>query len=219
LHDGKAKISPEHVVEAAGMTAITRIFATVLPDDNSDAAASAVKHHRAKHEKRLSKHRPESPRHAIKIAWCDWGAGVVIGLMPLLCHMVLHFAAKSDPGWDDNWAPDLLFITITNSGLVAVTVFTRMLSAHLSISSLTPAMRVIWGITIVCFALASMLYGAAVTGMGNKWTSAAALIFVLFSAYCSLTFELAVAREHFAPGKHRSRFPEPEKHPPEANTA
>jgi hypothetical protein len=77
----------------------------------------------------------------------------------------------------------------------------------------------VWGVTIVCFALASMLYGAAVTGMGNKWTSAVALVFVIFSAYCSLTFELAVAREHFAPAKQRLRNTELEKHPPEANLA
>ncbi|HEY3637647.1 MAG TPA: hypothetical protein VGK90_05800 [Rhizomicrobium sp.] len=200
------------------MTASMRLLATVLPESASVAAPSQ-KYHRSRHEKRLSKHRPETPGHAIKIAWCDWGAGLVIGLMPLLCHLLLHVAAKSDPGWDDNWAPDLLFITITNSGLVAVTVFTRMLSAHLSISSLTPAMRIVWGVTIVCFALASMLYGAAVTGMGNKWTSGAAIIFVIFSAYCSLTFELAVAREHFAPAKKHTRNPEPEMHPPEANSA
>jgi hypothetical protein len=152
---------------------------------------------------------PESLPHAIQIAWCDWAAGMVIGLMPLLCHLLLHFAARSAPDWDDNWAPDLLFITISNSGLVAVTVFTRMLGAHLSISSLTPYMRVVWGLTIVCFALASMLYGAAVTGMGNRWTGWSALFFVIFSAYCSLSFELAVAREHFAP-KRRKWGDEPE---------
>ena len=143
--------------------------------------------------------KPESLSHAIKIAWCDWTAGMTIGLMPLLCHLLLHFAARSAPDWDDNWAPDLLFISISNSGLVAVTVFTRLLGAHLSISSLTPAMRVVWGVTIVCFALASMLYGAAATGMGNRWTGWASLAFVVVSAYCSLNFELAVAREHFSP--------------------
>jgi hypothetical protein len=158
---------------------------------------------RARDRKKSARVEPESLGHAIKIAWCDWAAGLVIGLMPLLCHLLLHFAAKSAPDWDDNWAPDLLFITISNSGLVAVTVFTRMLGAHLSISSLTPAMRIIWGLTIVCFALASMLYGAAATGMGNRWTGWSALAFVIFSAYCSLTFELAVAREHFAPKRPR----------------
>jgi hypothetical protein len=158
---------------------------------------------RQRERKKSARVEPESLSHATKIAWCDWAAGMVIGLMPLLCHLLLHFAARSAPDWDDNWAPDLLFITISNSGLVAVTVFTRMLGAHLSISSLTPAMRIIWGLTIVCFALASMLYGAAATGMGNRWTGWSALGFVVFSAYCSLTFELAVAREHFAPKRPR----------------
>ena len=185
------------------VTTASRFLASAAPHEESENAAT--KPRRSKYEKKISKHRPESLEHAVKIAWCDWGAGLVIGLMPLLCHLLLHYAAKSAPDWDDNWAPDLLFITITNSGLVAVTVFTRMLSAHLSISSLTPAMRIVWGFTIVTFAMASMLYGAAVTGMSNRWTSAAALLFVAFSCYCSLTFELAVAREHFAPGKQRMR--------------
>lgn len=190
------------------LTAPSRFIATVESGE-AESLAAPSKSRRSKHEKKLAKHRPESLQHAVKIAWCDWAAGLVIGLMPLLCHLLLHYAAKSAPDWDDNWAPDLLFITISNSGLVAVTVFTRMLGAHLSMSSLTPAMRVVWGLTIVCFALASMLYGAAATGMGNKWTSAAALLFVVFSAYCSLTFELAVAREHF-PVKHRTRSSEPD---------
>ncbi|MBV8799555.1 MAG: hypothetical protein JOY77_14280 [Alphaproteobacteria bacterium] len=190
------------------MTTPSRFGAPALTDGEGETQP-AGKSRRSKLDKKLAKHRPESLEHAVKIAWCDWAAGVVIGLMPLLCHLLLHYAAKSAPDWDDNWAPDLLFITITNSGLVAVTVFTRMLSAHLSISSLTPFMRIVWGLTIVCFALASMLYGAAVTGMGNKWTSAAALLFVIFSAYCSLTFELAVAKEHFAPGR-RPRLPDGE---------
>ena len=198
------------------MTTTPSRFLTAVPSDNeaedqqADAASSALSNRKHKRDKKSAKHRPESLEHAIKIAWCDWGAGLVIGLMPLLCHLLLHYTAKSAPDWDDNWAPDLLFITITNSGLVAVTVFTRMLSAHLSISSLTPAMRIVWGFTIVSFALASMLYGAAVTGMSTRWTSAAALLFVVFSSYCSLTFELAVAREHFVPGKQRMRMAESE---------
>jgi hypothetical protein len=136
--------------------------------------------------------------HPTRVAWADWCAGMMIGLMPLMCHAILHVAARPPPDWDDNWAPDLLFISITNSGLVTVTVFTRMLGETYSIASMTPVMRVIWGATVVCFALASMLYGAAVTGMGNAMTSLTSAVFVLFSAWCSLTFELAVAREEEA---------------------
>jgi hypothetical protein len=136
--------------------------------------------------------------HPTRVAWADWGAGMMIGLMPLLCHAILHVAARPPPDWDDNWSPDLLFISITNSGLVTVTVFTRMLGEAYSLASMTPVMRVIWGATIVCFALASMLYGAAVTGMGNGMTSMTSVVFVVFSAWCSLNFELAVAREQEA---------------------
>lgn len=133
--------------------------------------------------------------HPVRVAWCDWAASMMIGLMPLLCHAVLHFAARPPADWDDNWSPDLLFISITNSGVVTVTVFTRMLGDTYSITSMTPGMRVIWGLTIVCFALASMLYGAAVTGMGNQFTGLTSVVFVAFTAFCSLVFELAVARE------------------------
>ena len=181
------------------MIAVSSFRHEYLPDESAAASRGKIRNRRSPHEKKIAQHRPESVEHALKIAWCDWAAGMVIGLMPLLCHLLLHFAARSAPDWDDNWTPDLLFITISNSGLVAVTVFTRMLGAYLSISSLTPPMHLVWGLTIVCFALASMLYGAAVTGMGNRGTGWTALLFVLFSGYCSLNFELAVAREHFAP--------------------
>ncbi len=176
------------------------------PDAEFDLEPTEARSKRNKERKKPA--RPESLDHAIEIAWCDWAAGMIIGLMPLLCHLLLHFAAKSAPDWDDNWSPDLLFITISNSGLVAVTVFTRMLGAHLSISSLTPVMRIVWGMTIVCFALASMLYGAAATGMSNRLTGWTAMLFVVFSAYCSLTFELAVAREHFVPKRVRKHVGE-----------
>lgn len=183
-------------------------FAAAPDDEIEDDASAETSEPRARRRaKKAGKADPESLNDALVVAWCDWAAGMIIGLMPLLCHLLLHFAARSAPDWDDNWAPDLLFITISNSGLIAVTVFTRMLTAHLSISSLTPMMRVVWGLTLVCFALASMLYGAAVAGMSNPWTKWASLFFVIFSAFCSLTFELAVAREHFAP-KNRRRFQE-----------
>jgi hypothetical protein len=178
-----------------------------LPEGEDDIKESGQKRRGRKRQK--NKFLPRSARlslrrfsrrisHPTRVAWADWGAGMMIGLMPLLCHAILHIAARPPADWDDNWSPDLLFISITNSGLVTVTVFTRMLGEAYSLASMTPVMRVIWGATIVCFALASMLYGAAVTGMGNSMTSMTSVVFVVFSAWCSLTFELAVAREEEA---------------------
>jgi len=127
------------------------------------------------------------------IAWCDWGMGLTIGLMPLLTHGVLWIATKNQPGWTDNWAPDLLFVTISNSGLVAVSVFTGLLAGTYSMANLSPMKRVVWGLTLATFALSSMLYGADVTGMGNEHATLTALILMVFSAICSLNFELALA--------------------------
>jgi len=128
-----------------------------------------------------------------KVAWCDWLAGMIIGFMPLLTHFVLWIAAKKQSAWTDNWVPDLLFVTISNSGLVAVTVFTRLLAGAYPISNLSPGKRVVWGLTLASFALAAMLYGADVTGMGNDNAWITALILLFFSAICSLNFELAIA--------------------------
>jgi hypothetical protein len=63
-----------------------------------------------------------------KIAWCDWIGGMIIGLMPLLAHGVLWIGTKGQAGWSDNWAPDILFVTISNSGLAAISVFGRRLA-------------------------------------------------------------------------------------------
>jgi hypothetical protein len=128
-----------------------------------------------------------------KIAWCDWTAGMTIGLMPLLAHFVLWIAAKEQRGWSDNWTPDILFITISNSGLVAVSVFTRLLADAYPIANLLPGQRIAWGLTLASFALASMLYGADVTGMGNGRMWITACILMVFSGFCSLNFELALA--------------------------
>lgn len=129
-------------------------------------------------------------------AWCDWAASMVIGMMPLLAHISLYLAGKPQPGWSDDWAPDILFITISNSGLAAISVFTRLSGNRLR---LTPGQRVVWGCTLVCLALASMLYGATVTGMGNgAGTLYTAVFLMVSSSLCSLNFSLALsgAREN-----------------------
>ncbi len=118
---------------------------------------------------------------------------MIIGFMPLLTHFFLWIGAKPQNGWTDNWAPDLLFVTISNSGLVAVTVFTRLLAGAYAISNLSPMKRVVWGLTLASFAIAAMLYGVDVTGMGNGTTWVTALILLVASAICSLNFELALA--------------------------
>lgn len=126
-------------------------------------------------------------------AFCDWIAGLVIGLMPLLAHLILHFGAKPTPDWDDNWSADLLFISITNSGLCGVTVFARIIGGTVKLENMKPRIRLVWAGTLACFCLASLLYGAAVTGKGSDYTIILAGVFLIASAVCSLNFELTLA--------------------------
>lgn len=126
-------------------------------------------------------------------AWCDWIGSLIIGLMPLLAHIALHFGAKTTLDWDDNWSADLLFISISNSGLSAVTVFARIIGGSVRIERINPRMRIVWALTLVCFCLASLIYGAVVSGKGSDYTILIAILFLVASGICSLNFELALA--------------------------
>ncbi|HEX3674892.1 MAG TPA: hypothetical protein VHU87_11515, partial [Rhizomicrobium sp.] len=97
-----------------------------------------------------------------KFAWCNWVAGFAIGLMPLLAHLLLYVAAKPAPGWSDQWAPDLLFITISNSGFAALSVFVRMATGGLEMSKFSPRLIIVWVTLLLSFAAAAILYGVDV---------------------------------------------------------
>jgi len=135
-----------------------------------------------------------------KLARCDWLAGLLIGLLPLLAHGLLHVAAKPDPNWDDNWSADVLFISISNSGMSAVTVFTRAVGGLKTMTDMKPAMSIFWAMTLVCFCLSGMLYGASVTGNGSADMIIVAVVFLIGSAGCSYNFEMAMAEHHTQTG-------------------
>ncbi|HTQ13627.1 MAG TPA: hypothetical protein VMH86_07110 [Rhizomicrobium sp.] len=128
-----------------------------------------------------------------KFAWFNWIAGFAIGLMPLLAHVLLYVAAKPASGWSDNWAPDLLFITISNSGLAALSVFVKMAAGNLDMSKFSPVLIIVWVLLLLSFAAAALLYGVDVTGQGNASTWVVAVCLIVLSGICSLNFELAAA--------------------------
>ena len=118
---------------------------------------------------------------------------MVIGLMPLLAHCLIYLAGKPDQNWNENWAPDILFIAISNSGFAALAVFVKMLRGESAIANFKPLTRIVWVTLLMCFAFAAMLYGVDVTGSdnGNSWKIA--VVLVVLSGICSLNFEIATA--------------------------
>ncbi len=129
----------------------------------------------------------------VKVACYNWLSGLLIGLMPLLAHLLVAFAGKPEHEWGGNWAPDLLFISISNSGMAALSVFIKMLSGDHVVQNFAPLTRIVWVTLLLCFAFSSMLYGIDVTGSdnGNSWKVAVALM--ILSGVCSLNFEIATA--------------------------
>lgn len=123
----------------------------------------------------------------------DWGAGLLIGLMPLGAHALVHFGFKPAPDFESNWAPDILFMAISIAGLSGLTTFSRILKGEHNTDMWSPGLKMIMGLTLVCFAFASLDYGGVVAGFGNGNTIYVALFFLLISSGTSLLFELVLA--------------------------
>lgn len=129
----------------------------------------------------------------VKIACYNWFSGLLIGLMPLLAHLLVYGASKPVENFNANWAPDLVFISISNSGTAALFVFLKMLGGDNVVKNFQPLTRIVWVMLLLCFAFSSMLYGIDVTGSdnGNSWKIAVGLM--ILSGVCSLRFEVATA--------------------------
>lgn len=129
-----------------------------------------------------------------KTALCEWISGLIVGLMPLFAHALLHFCAKADPHWDDNWTLDVLFIAISTSGLSAVTIFSRAIKGTFQFSSINAPLGIFMALTIALFFAAGILYGASASGQGVPVTAAASYVLLTASMICSVYFEFTLAR-------------------------
>jgi hypothetical protein len=113
--------------------------------------------------------------------------------MPLLAHLLVYMASKPVPDFNANWAPDLVFISVSNSGTAALAVFLKMLAGDNITQNFPPLTRIVWVLLLLCFAFASMLYGIDVTGSDNGASWKIAVGLMILSGVCSLNFELVTA--------------------------
>jgi hypothetical protein len=127
----------------------------------------------------------------IQTACWEWASGLIIGLTPLLAHAILHMVADPSTNWADNWTADILFVSITNSGLSAVTVFSRSIKGALKLS---PACYVLMALTLILFLFSGMMYGVVAIGHARDLTIWPAIALLLSSAIESLIFEMAIAK-------------------------
>src|SRR4051812_27163957 len=90
-------------------------------------------------------------------------------------------------------AADLLFISISTSGLSAIVAIGRLITGDYSFEKTGTLFRIVMVLNLVIFVFSGALYGAAVTGRQNDNTSITAVIFLILSAIFSLNFEISLA--------------------------
>jgi hypothetical protein len=127
----------------------------------------------------------------IKAATFEWFSSLLIGTTPLAAHFILHIIADPTVNWADSWTGETLFVSITNSGLSAVTVFSRVTKGALKISG---SCNVIMAFTLILFLFSGMMYGVVAIGHAKDMTIWPAVALLLASAVVSLVFEIAIAK-------------------------
>ena len=131
--------------------------------------------------------------HVTAAIW-EWTAGLLIGLTPLLAHALLHAFATPARQWEDSWTGDLLFVSITNSGLSAVTVFTRVAKGLFKIKNIKPQTFGLMALTMLLFLFSGMLYGIAASGHARDVIIWPAIAILGASLTLLLLFEVALSR-------------------------
>lgn len=129
----------------------------------------------------------------VRSAVFEWVAGIAIGAAPLLAHGLLHGFVDPVKGWEDSWTNDLLLFAITNSGLSAVSVFTRLSKGLLRNANLDASAIVMTALTLLLFLFAGMLYGISASGMARGASIWLSVLIALGSTVVSLYFEMTMA--------------------------
>lgn len=129
----------------------------------------------------------------VTAAVCEWLSGLIIGFTPLLAHAMLHAFADPAHQWDDTWAGDILFVSITNSGLSVVTVFTRLAKGILQLNQLGAHSFIMMALSMVIFLFAGMFYGLVASGHAREMTIFPSVAILVGSTFVSLYFEMILA--------------------------
>ena len=137
----------------------------------------------------------------VTIAFFEWAAGLLIGIIPLLWHVMALWTGHATPM--DAWATDTLLVAITTSGLTTLTVFTRFAKGAIQSQHLGPHSYFVMAVATVSFVLSAMLFGQVTTGGAVRMPLGPPLAFLLSSCCSSLYFEilLAIAQSRGGPDR------------------
>lgn len=128
----------------------------------------------------------------------EWSAGLLIGLIPILCHFLLSMAGGATHEWQGAWTVDVLFVAITTSGLSVVTLFTRLAKGAVTSRQLKPHSMFFLALNMVAFLLSGVFFGEVSTGTAPAVGWTVAMAFLIFATASSLYFEILITIEAVA---------------------
>lgn len=131
---------------------------------------------------------------AVRDAVGEWCSGALIGVIPLITHFgTVIFVDASVSATD--WSKDMLFIVMSNSGLSALSAFRNLPDS----SSRKTRHKILMALTILCVALAALVYGQTPPTHYNIIEMIKIGVLLVVSLLISLLFEMSLARRAITP--------------------
>ncbi len=129
------------------------------------------------------------------IAQCEWAAGVLIGLLPIMAHALVYVAAEPNPAWENDWSPDILFVTISNSGICVARLPIRCIAEPEILRRISAETIMCWLALFASLVCAAMLYGVCVSDKESLYTLDVAVGILVLALVVSWNYEMTIAAE------------------------
>jgi hypothetical protein len=129
----------------------------------------------------------------VRDAFFEWLTAIAIGVIPLLAHLLMHYAGPPSNGPEGAWTVDVLFVAITTSGTSAVSVFTRFAKGKMKDFRLGPTSIFLMTLTILFLVMSGMLYGTVARGQVSPYAPQFAWGLLVGAALASFAFEMGLA--------------------------
>jgi hypothetical protein len=128
----------------------------------------------------------------------EWSAGLLIGLIPLLSHLLVNLSGDASSDGPGSWTIDVLLVAIMTSGLSAVTLFTRLARGTVSYSHIKPHSMFLMATNMIAFLLSGVLFGQVSSHGARDFGLTMPAVFLILAMASSLYFEILIAIEAIA---------------------
>lgn len=131
----------------------------------------------------------------VKGALCEWGAGIVVGVIPLFAHLCAWFVIKTQPNAHHalDITIEMIFAAITIAAAGPVSAATRLLKGSLDLARLGRRTLLLIALAGLPLVIGALTYGAIAADAANEHLGGLAVSVLFMSLVLSLILELTIA--------------------------